>query len=153
LTILHELSACIWYFPFLNDFSVKAAYEGLSRLTFSGLLNALDGVASAEGRILFMTTNYLNRLDPALIRPGRVDVKKYVGHCSAHQVELMFDNFYPGARPDLAKKFTKSALETRPEVSPAFIQGFFLLHKDDPDSAFNNFVRYCDNDSATKTRE
>ena len=40
---------------------VKAAYEGLSRVTFSGLLNALDGVASTEARVLFMTTNYLER--------------------------------------------------------------------------------------------
>ena len=43
------------------QFSVKAAYEGLSRVTFSGLLNALDGVASAEARILFMTTNFIQR--------------------------------------------------------------------------------------------
>ena len=37
-------------------------------VTFSGLLNALDGVAATEGRVTFMTTNHLNRLDPALIR-------------------------------------------------------------------------------------
>ena len=36
-------------------------YEGLSHLTLSGLLNALDGVASAEARIIFMTTNYVER--------------------------------------------------------------------------------------------
>jgi chaperone BCS1 len=39
-------------------------------VTFSGLLNALDGVGAVEGRILFMTTNHMERLDPALIRPG-----------------------------------------------------------------------------------
>lgn len=49
---------------------LKAAYEGLSRVTFSGLLNAIDGVSSAEARLLVMTTNYPERLDPALIRPG-----------------------------------------------------------------------------------
>lgn len=59
--------------------TVKAAYDGLNRVTFSGLLNCLDGVASTEARILFMTTNYLERLDPALVRPGRVDVKEYIG--------------------------------------------------------------------------
>ncbi|VDN29942.1 unnamed protein product [Dibothriocephalus latus] len=37
------------------------AYEGMQMLTLSGLLNALDGVASTEGRILFMTTNYVDR--------------------------------------------------------------------------------------------
>ena len=40
---------------------MRAAYEGLSRVTFSGLLNCLDGVASTEARIVFMTTNYLDR--------------------------------------------------------------------------------------------
>lgn len=40
---------------------MKVAYAGLTRLTLSGLLNCLDGVASTEGRILFMTTNYKER--------------------------------------------------------------------------------------------
>jgi len=44
------------------------------RLSLSGLLNILDGVASQEGRILIMTTNHLEKLDKALIRPGRVDM-------------------------------------------------------------------------------
>lgn len=42
---------------------MKTAYEGLSRVTYSGLLNTLDGVAATEARIVFMTTNYLNRQD------------------------------------------------------------------------------------------
>ena len=49
-----------------------SAYQGANRLTFSGLLNAIDGVTSTEGRIVFMTTNYIDDLDPALIRPGRL---------------------------------------------------------------------------------
>ncbi|KAI0426095.1 P-loop containing nucleoside triphosphate hydrolase protein [Xylaria sp. FL1042] len=42
-------------------------------LTLSSLLNALDGVSSQEGRILIMTTNHIEKLDEALIRPGRID--------------------------------------------------------------------------------
>ncbi|ROT34909.1 hypothetical protein SODALDRAFT_381884 [Sodiomyces alkalinus F11] len=45
-----------------------------SRLSLSGLLNVLDGVASQEGRVLVMTTNHIEKLDKALIRPGRVDM-------------------------------------------------------------------------------
>ncbi|KAL7926674.1 BCS1 N terminal domain-containing protein [Trichoderma austrokoningii] len=45
-----------------------------SRLSLSGLLNILDGVASQEGRLLIMTTNHVEKLDKALIRPGRVDM-------------------------------------------------------------------------------
>lgn len=44
------------------------------RLSLSGLLNILDGVASQEGRVLIMTTNHIDKLDKALIRPGRVDM-------------------------------------------------------------------------------
>ncbi|GKT92448.1 mitochondrial chaperone BCS1 [Colletotrichum tofieldiae] len=44
-------------------------------LSLSGLLNVLDGVASQEGRVLIMTTNHIEHLDDALIRPGRVDKK------------------------------------------------------------------------------
>lgn len=45
------------------------------KVSLSTLLNVLDGLASPEGRVLIMTTNHIERLDPALIRPGRVDTK------------------------------------------------------------------------------
>ena len=48
----------IWLYPVVAD---PTAYQGMGRLTFSGLLNALDGVASTEARIVFMTTNHLNK--------------------------------------------------------------------------------------------
>ena len=44
-------------------------------MSISTLLNVLDGLASSKGRVLIMTTNYIKRLDEALIRPGRVDKK------------------------------------------------------------------------------
>ena len=48
--------------------------EGRKHISFSGLINALDGIRSQEGRILFMTTNHKEKLDAALLRPGRADV-------------------------------------------------------------------------------
>jgi chaperone BCS1 len=48
-------------------------------VTLSGLLNVLDGVFSSDGRILIMTTNYPERVDSALIRPGRADRREHVG--------------------------------------------------------------------------
>ena len=51
-------------------------------VTFSGLLNALDGVRSQEGRILFMTTNHIEKLDPALLRPGRTDFHAHLNNAS-----------------------------------------------------------------------
>ena len=124
----------------------KAAYEGLNRVTFSGLLNCLDGVASTEARIVFMTTNYIKRLDPALIRPGRVDVKEYVGFCSAHQLEMMYMRFYSGENSvNNAIEFAKKVLSLERDVSPAQIQGYFMIHKkSDPQTVLDNIDHLWD---------
>lgn len=65
-----------------------------SSVTFSGFLNALDGVASGEERIIFMTTNHPERLDPALIRPGRVDLSVLIDDASPTQAKRLFTQFY-----------------------------------------------------------
>lgn len=111
----------------------KAAFRGLNRVTLSGLLNALDGVASSEGRIVFMTTNYLDRLDAALIRPGRVDMKEYIGYCTRFQLEQMYRRFYNGPSVnEFATQFADNVLIEKKNVSPAMIQGYFMIHKLSP---------------------
>lgn len=118
----------------------QLAYEGSSRLTFSGLLNMLDGVASAEARILFMTTNYIERLDPALIRPGRVDFKQFIGYASDQQIINSFGKFYPESDSTSAIEF-KDKLRLSPKpVSMAFLQGYYLLYKNDHESALKNII-------------
>ncbi|KAJ0005378.1 hypothetical protein NQD34_015272 [Periophthalmus magnuspinnatus] len=114
------------------------AFQGMGRLTFSGLLNSLDGVASSEARIVFMTTNYIERLDAALIRPGRVDLKQYIGHCSHYQLAQMFGRFYPETPHSDGDRFAQDALSVHPEISAEQVQGHFLLHKTDPQGAINN---------------
>jgi chaperone BCS1 len=99
------------------------------KLTFSGLLNALDGVASSEERIIFMTTNHYDRLDPALIRPGRVDVQEYIGRATQDQVQRMFSRFYPD-HPHLATRFAEAVAPL--QRSPAEIQGHFIQFKNSP---------------------
>jgi len=66
-----------------------------STLSLSGLLNSLDGVAAAEGRLLFATTNHIERLDPALSRPGRMDVWVNFKNATRWQAEGIFKNFFP----------------------------------------------------------
>jgi len=120
----------------------EAAYQGLNRLTFSGLLNAIDGVTSTEGRIVFMTTNYVDRLDPALIRPGRVDLMQFIGHSSESQCIQMFRRFYPDSHPQLATEFAQQIAKLGVEVSAAQLQGFFMFYKRDPSEATNNVWRF-----------
>ncbi|KXS16440.1 P-loop containing nucleoside triphosphate hydrolase protein [Gonapodya prolifera JEL478] len=64
------------------------------QLTFSGFLNAIDGVSSQEGRILCMTTNHIELLDAALIRPGRVDLKVHFDNATLTQARELFWSFY-----------------------------------------------------------
>jgi len=65
-----------------------------SRLSLSGLLNALDGVGAQEGRILFATTNHFDALDPALRRPGRMDWYIEFKLASQYQAGELFKRFY-----------------------------------------------------------
>lgn len=102
-----------------------------SNVTFSGLLNALDGVASAEERIVFMTTNHEEKLDPALIRPGRVDLKESFGDASDHQIIEMFLRFYEG-EGQLANEFLGRVRTSGISVSTAKLQGLFVENKGDP---------------------
>ncbi|USW55109.1 Putative AAA+ ATPase domain, ATPase, AAA-type, core [Septoria linicola] len=121
-----------------------------SNVTLSGLLNVLDGVGSQEGRIVIMTTNRLDELDSALIRPGRVDFKVYLGHISRQSAHDMFVRMFApdllswaahmvSATPDtlddhisleqvkmLATQFSQEVPEGR--FTPSQLQGFFQQH-------------------------
>ncbi|KAF4569632.1 hypothetical protein EYR40_008610 [Pleurotus pulmonarius] len=74
-----------------------------SRLSLSGLLNALDGVGAQEGRILYATTNKYLNLDPALCRPGRMDIHVEFRLASKFQTYELFRRFYlpSGAAEDI----------------------------------------------------
>lgn len=105
-------------------------------VTFSGLLNAIDGVMAGEGRILFMTTNYVDRLDPALIRPGRCDVQLEIGNATASQIRRLFLRFFP-SEEGLADQF--AALVPPETVSMAALQGHFLKYRKSAQEALDKF--------------
>lgn len=124
-------------------------YRG-ANVTFSGLLNALDGVASAEERILFLTTNHVERLDPALVRPGRVDMTVRLGEVTRYQVGCLWDRFY--GELDTTGTYRQTFLNrlhdlglvedeqgNKPDgsksTSAAALQGLFLYNKGDMEGA------------------
>ncbi|KAL1797139.1 hypothetical protein ACET3X_003745 [Alternaria dauci] len=65
-----------------------------SKISLAGLLNIIDGAASSEGRVLIMTTNYPEKLDSALIRPGRVDLQVRFTLATRMQVQEIFRRMY-----------------------------------------------------------
>jgi len=83
-----------------------------------------------------MTTNHPDKLDPALIRPGRVDVKEYLGHATPYQMKQMFLRFYGGPE-DRADLFTEFVTKSRQPVSTAFLQGLFISNKERPEQALD----------------
>ncbi|KAK6337808.1 hypothetical protein TWF696_001288 [Orbilia brochopaga] len=130
----------------------EEGYSG-ANVTFSGLLNALDGVASSEERIIFLTTNFKERLDEALIRPGRVDMAVEIGLATEWQVERMFERFYGGDEGELdptqrenVTRLCKELVEAlrasgafdgseKTGISTAALQGLFVYHKRNPEEA------------------
>ncbi len=66
-----------------------------TKLTFSGLLNALDGVATKDGLTTIITTNHIEKLDPALLRNGRMDLKVMFNHATRNQARSLFLRFFP----------------------------------------------------------
>lgn len=61
-------------------------------ISLSGLLNAIDGAFAKDGRILIMTTNHPDKIDPALIRPGRADRREHIGLLQEHVAARMCDH-------------------------------------------------------------
>ena len=66
------------------------------KLNLSGLLNVLDGVVDTPGRLVVLSTNHPEHLDPALIRPGRIDKKLLLGYMSAPHVVAMMEHYFQG---------------------------------------------------------
>eukprot|EP00555_Chaetoceros_dichaeta_P007442 CAMPEP_0198276070 /NCGR_PEP_ID=MMETSP1447-20131203/65112_1 /TAXON_ID=420782 /ORGANISM="Chaetoceros dichaeta, Strain CCMP1751" /LENGTH=665 /DNA_ID=CAMNT_0043970989 /DNA_START=269 /DNA_END=2266 /DNA_ORIENTATION=+ len=80
-----------------NEFtgcSSSAYNRKRDHLNLSGILNVLDGVVDTPGRMLIITTNHPEMLDPALIRPGRIDKKLMLGYMVAEDVVSMVEHYF-----------------------------------------------------------
>lgn len=100
-------------------FRERDAAHAQVKLSFSGFLNALDGVATQEGTVLFMTTNHVDRLDPALIRAGRIDERVELGPADADQLRRLYLKFHDD--PAAAEAFARE--RAGQQLSPAAVQG------------------------------
>jgi chaperone BCS1 len=111
----------------------KAGEEKTTRITFSGLLNAIDGVAAGEGRILFATTNHPERLDAALVRPGRIDRQIEIGLADREQCRTIFRRFFPEADERLAEQFAAAIPDE--QLAMAAVQAYLIRYADSAEEA------------------
>lgn len=78
----------------MNKYKKNKNFEPTDKLTLSCILNTIDGVLENYGRILIITTNYVDLLDEALIRPGRVDAKIEFTKCDRTMYQDIIENYY-----------------------------------------------------------
>lgn len=119
---------CILVFEDVDALFVDRENDTKSQLSFSGLLNAVDGIVSTEGILMVMTTNHVDRLDAALLRCGRVDRRFEFRPPGHDEIARYFLTFYPEAERKLADEFSDLVME-RKEVearSIASLQLFFI---------------------------
>lgn len=99
--------------------------------SLSDVLNSIDGILSIHGRVLIMTTNHYEKLDKALIRPGRIDLVIHVGFVTQETFNEFILSFF---NKEVEKQFIGK------EVTISKLQNEFLLGKD-----YNYFIeKYCD---------
>ncbi|KAL6846853.1 hypothetical protein ACP4OV_022706 [Aristida adscensionis] len=90
-----------------------------TKVTLSGLLNFIDGLWSACGgeRIIIFTTNYKDKLDPALIRRGRMDKHIEMSYCRFEAFKVLAKNYLDIAEHELFGEINQLLEET--DMSPA----------------------------------
>jgi chaperone BCS1 len=100
-------------------------------VTLSGLLNVLDGFHAPENVVYVMTTNRVEALDPALLRPGRIDYRLFMGEASESQRIELYCRFFPEATEPEAREFAQAhCAETMAEFQGLLLaleQGWELL--------------------------
>ena len=91
-------------------------------VSLTALLNCLDGLPTPDGLLVMMTTNHPERLDPALLRPGRADVRIDLDLLDPPAIDRMFKMFYPGTDTG------DGCLMPRERMSPAEIQAICMKY-------------------------
>ncbi|GFS29810.1 P-loop nucleoside triphosphate hydrolase superfamily protein [Actinidia rufa] len=112
-----------------------------SQLTLSGLLNFIDGLWSSCGdeRIIIFTTNHKDRLDPALLRPGRMDIHIHMSYCTPSGFKILASNYLGINNHSMFTEIEK--LITEVEVTPAEIAEE-LMKSEDADTALEGLLNY-----------
>jgi len=98
------------------------------KLDLSGLLNVLDGVVDTPDRIVIMTSNHPEKLDPALIRPGRIDKKIYLGFLVAASAISMTEHYFSTDLNEDQKKVLEGIFLRNKTVTPACFEQYCAEH-------------------------
>ena len=105
-------------------------------ITLDDILNLWDGLKETPGRILGISSNHYDKLDPALIRPGRIDITLNFDNASRDIIQQMHRHFYKtGIDPDKLKKIRNKF------YSPAEIINYYIMFKNDSDKFVESLIK------------
>lgn len=118
----------------------------LCRVSYNTLLDALDGINANNGRIVFITTNHPDKMGKAILRPGRIDVKRKLDYVQNDEIKDYFKMFYdyfnldPTLISDYTNKFIHNVRNSKKgsQITFAELQQFLVQYLEDIDSAVNN---------------
>jgi SpoVK/Ycf46/Vps4 family AAA+-type ATPase len=119
--------------PFMHKEEEKDA------LDLSFLLNLLDGTLEANGRILIITTNFPERIDRALIRPGRIDMIVHFQKCTLAVLNEMVASFYD-------KQVVLEDANLDGKWTPAEVNQILFRNFEDPDAGIKELVELATKD-------
>ena len=114
-----------------NRSADKKDDEERNPLTMSAVLNSIDGVMSTDGRLMVVTTNHPDRLDPALVRPGRIDRHEVIGPAGPDEARRLFNNFFPNEL-ELSQRLGTWMTKIGRVAPAADLQGAFMRYANDP---------------------
>jgi len=97
-------------------------------ITLDDILNLWDGIKETPGRILGISSNHYDKLDPALIRPGRIDITLCLDNCTRNMIRQMYKQFY---KSDIDERQLNKVKDKF--YSPAQIINWYVLNRNDPD--------------------
>ncbi|KAK3130184.1 hypothetical protein QOZ80_6BG0490080 [Eleusine coracana subsp. coracana] len=109
-----------------------------NKVTLSGLLNFTDGLWSCcgEERVIVFTTNHVDGIDPALLRPGRMDVHVRLDACGPHAVRELADRYVGvGAGHEMLDAAEDAIVRGGAEMTPAEVGEVLLRNRDEPEAA------------------
>ena len=107
-----------------NNKPKKESEELEDRLTLDDILNLMDGIRETPGRILVITSNHYDRLDPALVRPGRIDMKLPMTYASHETIRQIYLHFFKV--PIDESVFEHEHLSKEFKYSPAELVNFYV---------------------------
>ncbi|KAI3804557.1 hypothetical protein L1987_26191 [Smallanthus sonchifolius] len=114
-----------------------------SAVTLSGLLNFIDGLWSACGseRLIIFTTNYVEKLDPALIRRGRMDMHIEMSYCCYETFKVLAKNYLDLESHELFETISQMLVETK--MTPADVAENLMpkLDKENAEICLNKLIK------------